>query len=116
MKPSHTAIPLLLIALNCNSESKQQQTHANPHTPQTIAYFPIKTNEIKLYTQLKKGTPQIKSINADGGYLAWSPDGKQFAYYAKYDDKKTWSIHTMNVDGTADRPIISDSAYAVYKR
>jgi len=39
-------------------------------------------------------------IITSGGYAAWSPDGKRFAYYAKYDERKTWSIHTMNSDGT----------------
>jgi len=39
-------------------------------------------------------------ITENGGYTAWSPDGKRIAFYGKYDDRKTWSIHTMNSDGT----------------
>lgn len=39
-------------------------------------------------------------IITSGGYAAWSPDGKRIAFYAKYDKRRTWSIHTMNSDGT----------------
>ena len=46
-----------------------------------------------------EGTSKVKLTNS-GGYPAWSPKGKRIAFYAKYDDKKTWSIHTMNSDGT----------------
>ncbi len=39
-------------------------------------------------------------LTDNAGYTAWSPDGKRIAFYGKYDEKKTWSIHTMNSDGT----------------
>jgi TolB protein len=60
----------------------------------TIAYS---SNGINLTDN--EGKSKNKIITS-GGYAAWSPDGKRFAYYAKYDEKKTWSIHTMNSDGT----------------
>ncbi len=69
-------------------------------TSYTIAYSSRETGNVEIYLGDTEGTSTIKSTNAKGGYLAWSPDGKQFAFYAKYDDKKTWSIHTMNSDGT----------------
>ena len=47
-----------------------------------------------------EGTSKIKLTEGPHGYPAWSPDGKKIAFYGKYDDKKTWSIHTMNNDGT----------------
>lgn len=47
-----------------------------------------------------EGTSKVRLSNGNHGYPAWSPDGKQIAFYGKYDDKKTWSIHTMNSDGT----------------
>lgn len=50
-----------------------------------------------------KGTSKIKLTEGYHGYPAWSPDGKRIAFYGKYDDKKTWSIHTMNSDGTNKR-------------
>ncbi len=70
------------------------------HTSYTIAYGSIDSGSVEIYSGDTEGKPTIKSINAPGGYLAWSPDGKQLAFYHKYDDKKTWSIHTMNIDGT----------------
>ena len=39
------------------------------------------------------------------GYPAWSPDGKKLAIYAYHDGRKTWSIHTMNSDGTDHKRI-----------
>ena len=69
-------------------------------TTSTIAYNSMETGMVEIYTGDLKGIATIKSIHVKGGYLAWSPDGKKFAFYAKYDDRKTWSIHTMNIDGT----------------
>ena len=66
----------------------------------TIAYNSKKTGNIEIYSSDKTGTSSIKSTHEKGGYAGWSPDGKRMAFYAKYDDKKTWSIHTMNSDGT----------------
>ncbi|AXT20042.1 DUF5050 domain-containing protein [Flavobacteriaceae bacterium AU392] len=47
-----------------------------------------------------EGTSKIKLTEGHHGYPAWSPDGKRIAFYGKYDNNKTWSIHTMNSDGT----------------
>ncbi len=66
----------------------------------TIAYSAMETNDVEIYHGDLANEATIKNTNEKGGYLAWSPDGKQFAFYAKYDDRRTWSIHTMNVDGT----------------
>jgi TolB protein len=71
--------------------------HNSAATSYPIAYG---SNGICL-TNLK-GTSKVRLTNS-GGYPAWSPDGKHIAFYAKYDDKKTWSIHTMNSDGTNRR-------------
>ncbi|MBO0331838.1 TolB family protein [[Muricauda] lutisoli] len=57
----------------------------------------------EIYLTDMEGTSKVRITNppqSGGGYLAWSPDGKHLAFYAKYDDKKTWSIHTINGDGT----------------
>ena len=63
-------------------------------SPYTIAYS---WNGINLTDNEGKSKNRIST---NGGYAAWSPDGKRFAFYAKYDERKTWSIHTMNSDGT----------------
>lgn len=66
----------------------------------TIAYASIESGNVEIYQRNTEGKSNIKSTNVKGGYLAWSPDGKKFAFYHKYDERKTWSIHTMNSDGT----------------
>ncbi len=66
----------------------------------TIAYNSIETGNVEIYQRNTEGKSTIKSTNEKGGYLAWSPNGKHFAFYHKYDERKTWSIHTMNSDGT----------------
>jgi len=81
-------------------DAKIIETLRPKSSPYTIAYNSIVTGNVEIYLGDTEGKSAIKSTNAKGGYLAWSPDGKQFAFYAKYDDKKTWSIHTMNINGT----------------
>ena len=46
-----------------------------------------------------KRTRQITNRSERDGYPAFSPDGKTLAFYGYYG-KKTWSIHTINVDGS----------------
>jgi len=65
-----------------------------------IAYTSLPSGVATIYKRNAESKFNIESTNMKGGYLAWSPDGKKLAFYHKYDDKKTWSIHTMNVDGT----------------
>ena len=67
-------------------------------TSYTIAY--TSKGVAKIYSSDKEGKSNIKSINTKGDYLALSPDGKTFAFRVYHDDGKTWSIHTMNSDGT----------------
>jgi len=66
----------------------------------TIAYSAEETGHVEIYQRNTDGKLTIKSTNEKGGYIALSPDGKYFAFYAKYDEEKTWSIHTMNRDGS----------------
>lgn len=65
-----------------------------------------------IYVTDAEGKSKIKVTDFAGGngYSAWSPDGKRLAFYAKYDDRKTWSIHTINIDGT-DRRRLTDSQF-----
>ncbi len=83
---------LLIIFLSCDEAPKS--------TSHTIAYSSIGSGNVEIYLGDIEGKSNIKSTNENGGYLAWSPDGKHFAFYYKYDERKTWSIHTMNIDGT----------------
>jgi TolB protein len=54
-----------------------------------------------IYISDEEGKRRIKIVGAtlSDGYPAVSPSGKQLAFYGKYDKFKTWSIHTVNLDG-----------------
>ena len=87
---------LMLIAIDsCGQDSNSSKLNFY-----TVAYGSTETSNIEIYSGDKTGKSTIKSTNQNGGYAAWSPDGKHIAFYAKYNKKKTWSIHTMNSDGT----------------
>ncbi len=87
-------LTLLSVNVYCQNSDKSKSTYY------TIAYSSKESGNVEIYQRNTEGKSNIKSTNEKGGYLAWSPDGKHFAFYYKYDDKKTWSIHTMNSDGT----------------
>lgn len=68
----------------------------------SIAYSSGESGNWNIYLTDPEGKSKVRVTDFAGGngYSAWSPDGKQIAFYAKYDDKKTWSIHTINADGS----------------
>ena len=102
MKPIYLSIPLLLslliISSGCEAKSNSY----------TIAYSSKETGHVEIYQQNTDGKSTVKSTNQKGGYVALSSDGKHFAFYAKYDKKKTWSIHTMNSDGSDRKRLTYD--------
>lgn len=71
-------------------------------TSYTIAYLSDESGDMEIYLTDVDRKTKFKLTNHKGrdGYAAWSPDGKHLAFYAYYDNGKTWSIHTINVDGT----------------
>jgi len=73
-----------------------------------IAYSAKETGHVQIYQQNTDGKSTITSTNEKGGYITLSPDGKYFAFYAKYDEQKTWSIHTMNRDGSDRKRLTHD--------
>lgn len=91
-----TSLLIILLVLNvaCQYKSKTKLPAYE------IAYTSRESGEVEIYMGETDGKPEIKSTNQKGGYLAWSPDGERFAFYHKYDERKTWSIHTMNRDGS----------------
>ncbi|MFC3095449.1 DUF5050 domain-containing protein [Alteromonas sediminis] len=66
-----------------------------------VAYISSKNEFIEVLRVDSEGNQEITKKNVKGGYLAWSPEGSQFSYYGKYDDRKTWSIHVMQSDGSS---------------
>ncbi len=77
-----------------------QENEKSKSTAYKIAYTSLPSGIVEIYQRNTEGKSNIESTNTKGGYVAWSPNGKHFAFYAKYDEKKTWSIHTVNSDGT----------------
>jgi len=96
MKSIYPSISLLLSLLIMSSGCEAK---SNSYT---IAYSSNESGHREIYLTDIEGTSKIKITNFAGGngYSAWSPYGKRIAFYAKYDGRKTWSIHTMNSDGT----------------
>ena len=71
-------------------------------TLHTIAYSSKESGNGEIYLSDDQGKSKLKITDhpENDGYAAWSPDGKRIALYAYHDGRKTWSIHTMNSDGT----------------
>ncbi|WP_298511322.1 DUF5050 domain-containing protein [uncultured Kordia sp.] len=92
MKTTKLLILTFALSLNIVFAQENKENDKSKPTPYTIAYSSggiiVATNEGKT------------KITENAGYAAWSPDGKRIAFYGKYDEKKTWSIHTINSDGT----------------
>ena len=67
-----------------------------------IAYSSNDSGNKEVFLTDANGKTKIKITNYAGsdGYPDWSPNAKHIAFYAKYDNGNTWSIHTMNNDGT----------------
>ncbi|NNC99926.1 MAG: hypothetical protein HKN85_07075, partial [Gammaproteobacteria bacterium] len=71
-------------------------------TEYSIVFSQREAGKRSIYLSDEDGKSRIKVIGITGndGYPSVSPDGERIAFYGKYDDKKTWSIHTVNIDGT----------------
>lgn len=93
LKQVKALLVLTLLCVNAYCQNSEKSTSY------TIAYTSIESGNVEIYQRNTEGKSTIKNTNENGGYLAWSPDGGHFAFYHKYDEKKTWSIHTMNSDG-----------------
>lgn len=67
-----------------------------------IAYASKLSGDGEIYLTDKEGKSIARITDRPGndGYIAWSPDGERIACYAYHDGRKTWSIHTMNKDGS----------------
>ncbi|WP_299217422.1 DUF5050 domain-containing protein [uncultured Aquimarina sp.] len=79
-----------------------QKSEKSELTSYTIGYSSKESGDGEIYLTDIEATSKIRVTNRPGndGYIAWSPDGERIASYAYHDGRKTWSIHTMNIDGT----------------
>jgi TolB protein len=71
--------------------------------PLSIIYGFKEANSKAIYLSDEEGKTRIKVVDAPSsntiGYPAVSPTGKHIAFYSKYDKRRTWSIHTADIDG-----------------
>jgi len=78
-----------------------QANEKSTSQPFSIIYGFKEANNKSIYLSDDEGKTRIKVVDAttNDGYPAVSPTGKYIAFYGKYDKRKTWSIHTADVDG-----------------
>ncbi|WP_124748984.1 DUF5050 domain-containing protein [Alteromonas facilis] len=98
MKHIKIFIVLLLIGFGWCSKVNSMEAKDN-----VIAFSSNDSGDIEIYLTDPTGKSKVQITHpplSGGGYLAWSPNGQHIAFYKKYDDGKTWSIHTINKDGT----------------
>jgi TolB protein len=93
-------LSVLLTLLSVNAYC--QNSEKSKSTSYVIAYSSKESGDGEIYLTDVEGKSKIKITDRPGndGYVAWSPNGKRIASYAYHDGRKTWSIHTMNIDGT----------------
>ncbi|WP_106794238.1 DUF5050 domain-containing protein [Aquimarina sp. Aq78] len=90
-------LPFLSFLVGYSQNNKKSES-----TSYTIAYSSKESGDGEIYLTDEDGKSKIRITDRPGndGYVAWSPDGKHIASYGYYDGGNTWSIHTMNMDGT----------------
>lgn len=97
MKSICSSIPLLLSLSVIGCTSHTQDVSPVLDGPHTLA---VSGAGAKIYLTDREGQLFTKIPNVKGDYVTWSPDGKKLAVRQYHDNGKTWSIHTMNIDGT----------------
>lgn len=88
------AITLVLLSSCAVNQS------AEPHGYSFI-YSAKEGNNRSVFLSDEYGQNRLKVIDLtnNDGYPSISPNGKSIAFYSKYDNNKTWSIHTVGLDG-----------------
>ena len=100
-KLSAITVGVLSITFFCASAISNTDSEET-NQPLSLVYG-FKEGESKsIYLSDQDGNKRLKVVSAtlSDGYPAMSPSGKLIAFYGKYDDFRTWSIHTVDVDGS----------------
>lgn len=97
-----TKIKILLLSIF--SLGLTTACHANSKVtsqPFSIIYGFKEGKSKAIYLSDEAGKTRIKVVDVtdSDGYPAVSPTGKHIAFYGKYDTRRTWSIHTADIDG-----------------
>ncbi len=95
--------------LDSKAIEKYRPTESNELSKYDIFYTSNETGNFEIYLADVEGKNKLKITDYElrDGYVSCSPDGERIAFYAYYDKGKTWSIHTMNVDGTNRKRLTS---------
>lgn len=95
IKLMFAVIFLMALTTGCNSKV------AEPELPLSIIYGGVENSKKTIFLADATGKRRVKVFSGISsiGYPAVSPDGKQVAFYGKYDKRKTWSIHVVDIDG-----------------
>ncbi len=101
----YTGIKSLLLSIFILGSAVGCQTNKTASSlPLSIIYGHKDEGNKAIYLSDEKGKIRVKVVDAPAsntiGYPAVSPTGKQIAFYSKYDKRRTWSIHTADIDGT----------------
>lgn len=93
-------IVLLFITTFCCG-SFSYANEQKPASRLSILYGFKEDDHKSIYLSDEQGKNHIKIIDAtpSDGYPAASPSGKHIAFYGKYDNYNTWSIHTVDLSG-----------------
>lgn len=97
-----TKAPLIFLMSLAPLLSGCQLSHKPESPAWSIIYGAYESDKKSLFLSDEEGQSRLKITSAtlSDGYPSVSPNGKRVAFYGKYDDFKTWSIHTVNIDGT----------------
>lgn len=94
-KTTSIVLATLMVLSACQNNRSSKSTYV-------IAYSSAESGNGEIYLTDAAGLAKIKLTDhpENDGYPAWSPSGEQIALYAYHDNRTTWSIHTINADGS----------------